>query len=87
VKRRGSDRDLLSELDDPVGGIEKKSVAFAACLYKTMKSLSCHIGMPECWAALTVRRPRKNEVVMMSHFKPAALRKVASAAGMRGLSI
>src|SRR5580704_16470967 len=67
-------------------GIEKKSVAFAACRDSAIKSRSCHKGMPELGAGLIVLRPRKNDVVMMSNFKPA-LRSGASAAGTRGLSM
>ena len=64
----------------------KKSVALAACLESATNRLSCHSGMPEFGDVLMVRRPRKNEVVMMSNFRPA-LRNEASAAGMRGLSM
>src|ERR1700737_296921 len=67
-------------------GIAKKSVAFAACRDRVIKSRSCHEGMPEFGAGLIDQRPRKNDVVMMSNFKPA-LRSEASAAGTRGLSM
>jgi hypothetical protein len=67
-------------------GIEKKSVAFAACLASAIKSRSCHAGMPELGAGLIVPRPGKNDVVMMSIFNPP-LRGAASAAGTRGLSM
>src|SRR5208283_4861700 len=64
----------------------KKSGALAACLLIAMNSRSCHCGMPEFCAAFSVLRPRKNEVVMMSNFRPA-LRIAASARGMCGCSI
>ena len=44
------------------------------------------VGMPEFAAVFSVRRPRKNDVVMMSNFTPA-LRSATSAAGTRGLSM
>src|ERR1700722_3416830 len=67
-------------------GIWKKSGALAACLVIAMNNLSCHCGMPDVAEAFRVRRPTKNEVVMMSNFRPA-LRIIASALGRRGDSI
>ena len=64
----------------------KKSGALAACLVMAMNSLSCHRGIPELGAVFSVRRPRKNEVVMMSNLSPA-LRIAANARGICGCSI
>jgi hypothetical protein len=51
-----------------------------------MNSRSCHRGMPERTASLSVRRERKNELDMMSNCQPS-LRAAASALGTFGLSI
>ena len=51
-----------------------------------MNRWSCQRGIPEEAAGLSDLRERKNDVVMMSNFKPN-LRAVASALGTFGVSM
>src|SRR5271166_5292939 len=64
----------------------KKSGALAACFVMAMNSRSCHSGMPDLVALLSVRRPKKNDVVMMSNLR-AGFSIAASARGIGGCSI
>src|SRR3954447_12277376 len=67
-------------------GIWKYSVASAAVRASPMNSRSCQTGMPELGEALSERRDRKKDVVMMSNFQPC-LRQMASARGILGCSM
>ena len=86
VAAAGSDLHLRAEFDHPIGRqVEEVGSARGLLRHRDEELVlpQRHAGSGSC---LRVRRPRKNEVVMMSNLRPA-FRAAASARGICGCSI